>query len=105
MDDGWMVGAAMSRLLIPESEISFLLLSLRLFHMRAPAPCCLHPRRRRRGPWSCRAVTFDRERAKHRIREEKICCPGFHPESQEALGMSGRASDEGGDMGMETGVR
>ena len=37
MDDGWMVGAAVSRILIPGGEISFLLVSLRLFHMRAPA--------------------------------------------------------------------
>lgn len=37
MDDGWMVGAAVSRLLIPGGEISFLLVSLRLFPTRAPA--------------------------------------------------------------------
>lgn len=43
MDDRWMVGATVSRLLIPESEIIFLLVSLRLFHMRAPAPCRLIP--------------------------------------------------------------
>ncbi|KAK5915757.1 hypothetical protein CesoFtcFv8_001320 [Champsocephalus esox] len=43
MDDGWMVGAAVSRLLIPGSEISFLLVSPRLFHMRAAAPRRLHP--------------------------------------------------------------
>ena len=45
-DDGWMVGAAESRLLIPRSEISFPLFSLRLFHMRAPAPSRLHPQGR-----------------------------------------------------------
>lgn len=48
MDDGLMVGAAASKLLIPGTEISFLLVSLRPFHMRDPAPCRLHPQRRER---------------------------------------------------------
>lgn len=34
-DDGWMVGAAESGLLISGREIGFLLVSLRLFHMSA----------------------------------------------------------------------
>lgn len=46
MDVGWMVGAPVSRLLIPRREISFPSLSLRLFHMRTPSPrrLPLHPR-------------------------------------------------------------
>lgn len=66
MDDGWMVGAVVSRLLIPGSEISFLLVSLRLFHMRAPAPCCLHPQSQRThepaSPWHLTGRLSERER-------------------------------------------
>lgn len=43
MDDEWIEGAAVSELLIPGTEISFLLVSLRVFHMRDLAPCCRHP--------------------------------------------------------------
>lgn len=48
IDDGWMVGAAVSKLLIPGTEISLLLVSLRLFHMRDTSPCRLHPQSRDR---------------------------------------------------------
>lgn len=62
IDDGWMVGAAVSKLLIPGTEISLLLVSPRLFHMRDPSPCRLHlqsrerPRRKASDIW-------------HRVRE------------------------------------
>lgn len=51
IDDGWMVWEAVSKLLIPGTEISLLLVSLRLFHMRDPAPCRLHPQSRECPSW------------------------------------------------------
>lgn len=60
-----MVGAAVSRLLIPGSEISFFLVSLRPFHMRAPAPCRLHPQSKR----TAEPLTFDGESVRERERE------------------------------------
>lgn len=92
MYDGWMAGAAVSRLLISGSEISFLQISPRLFHMRAPAPCPLHPRSR--GRPSRQALTFNRENVREKeyieTTKKKTCHPLFHLHSAKDVSVSAR---------------